>query len=196
MAKVRFDLWESMRTSEANEKYCDLIICRDYSNLDKPVVSIWKGKQSRPYSHYYYVNIEQAEGRINREKESAKKRTDSKLKQKEILTEARKNFKSSFNKNDILVCSWGYDQTNVNYYKVLEVKGKKITLQEIGYNYVEEGFMSGHVTPDTDKTFGTPIVKTISILAYGDNIHESIKINSSIRLYKWDGRPNYMSYYA
>jgi hypothetical protein len=34
-------------------------------------------------------------------------------------------------KGDILVCSWGYDQTNVDYYQVVDVTAKSIRIREI-----------------------------------------------------------------
>ncbi len=44
---------------------------------------------------------------------------------------------------DLLSYSWGYDQTNVDFYEVLEVKGKRVvTIQEIGQQSDGgEGFM-------------------------------------------------------
>ena len=36
------------------------------------------------------------------------------------------------NVGDIYVCSWGYDQTNIDYYKVVNVKNKTVNLVSIG----------------------------------------------------------------
>lgn len=48
---------------------------------------------------------------------------------------------------DIFRCSWGYDQTNVDYFEAVAVKGKYVTVRAICKKYVETGNMSGRCTP-------------------------------------------------
>lgn len=52
---------------------------------------------------------------------------------------------------DIFYSSWGYDQTNVDFYEVAEVTSKCFRVREIGCkSIVKEGYsdMSDHVIPD------------------------------------------------
>lgn len=44
---------------------------------------------------------------------------------------------------DVLYTSWGYDQTNVEFFEVVAVRGKVVDLRERKQSYVETGFMSG-----------------------------------------------------
>jgi hypothetical protein len=46
---------------------------------------------------------------------------------------------------DIFVCSWGYDQTNIDYYKVMEVKNKSVVIAGIGQERDESVKMEFHV---------------------------------------------------
>ena len=47
---------------------------------------------------------------------------------------------------DVLRSSWGYDQTNIDYYKVVELIGKSmVDIVEIGQQRVETGSMQGNV---------------------------------------------------
>jgi len=64
--------------------------------------------------------------------------------------------------------SWGYDQTNVDFYQVTEVRGKKVTLREIGYKTVRgsEGFMCDHVTPVKDNFITTHTITKILHAGY------------------------------
>ena len=48
---------------------------------------------------------------------------------------------------DLLSSSWGYDQTNVDFYEVTAVTGKSAKVRKIAQNTVETGFMAGHTTP-------------------------------------------------
>jgi hypothetical protein len=51
---------------------------------------------------------------------------------------------------DVWVCSWGYDQTNVDYYVLTRVTAASVWIVPIGQRMVEgsEGFMSESVLPD------------------------------------------------
>jgi hypothetical protein len=62
----------------------------------------------------------------------------------------RKAFKNPAKVGDVLCASWGYDQTNIDFYQVIEVNGKMVTVKEIAGSHVEgsgEGmFMADQVT--------------------------------------------------
>ena len=50
---------------------------------------------------------------------------------------------------DVFVSSWGYEQTNVTFYQVLSVHGKKtVTVREIRANSEYTHSMVGFKTPD------------------------------------------------
>ncbi len=70
--------------------------------------------------------------------------------------------KNQTNKNflgKVFYSSWGYDQTNVNFYQVVALKGKKtVVLQELNSDYIPTGNMCGKVKPivnsfKNDKTY-------------------------------------------
>lgn len=75
--------------------------------------------------------------------------------QKEQRRLRRINFVNPAKVGDILEASWGYDQTNVDYYQVVGVKGKMVEVREIGAKTVEgSGFshgMADMVTPAKDR---------------------------------------------
>jgi len=116
---------------------------------------------------------------------------------------------------DILHHSWGYDQTNCDFYQVVEVKKASVVLRKIGAKRVDgsEGFMSESLMPEKDAfiTEGyhaltkhdgniTPdnctILKRVSFYVQDDD---------SLRYYipvpygwcsVWEGKPQYHSWYA
>lgn len=59
----------------------------------------------------------------------------------------------------VFYSSWGYDQTNVDFYQVVAIKGKKtVILQELNSDYTATGSMCGEVKPilnsfKNDKTY-------------------------------------------
>ena len=54
---------------------------------------------------------------------------------------------------DIFYISWGYDQTNVNFFQVVALVGAvSVRIKEIHYDHVRtESYMSGYVVPVKDK---------------------------------------------
>lgn len=131
--------------------------------------------------------------------EEEKKEAETQVKagiEAEIEKEATKINPDTVAIGDIFVRSWGYDQTNVNYTKVIHITktGKTAKLQPIGSKEVESmSDMSGRVMPDP----------TIELEAkYYPIVTGRIKrYSSGNSLYcgdyhKWDGKPDYRSSYA
>lgn len=104
--------------------------------------------------------------------------------------ERTKAFRAQLKKGVILCDSWGYEQTNVEFYEVLDVQGANVTLRELGHvQETNEGgsSMSCYVTPNFGQYIAGPIVKKV--------LTDHVKICSSISLTIWDGRKMYKSWY-
>lgn len=64
---------------------------------------------------------------------------------------------------DVLVCSWGYDQTNIDYYQVLELVGKRgVKICEIGCESIETLSMQGNSVPVVGSFVGKPMLKRVN----------------------------------
>lgn len=92
---------------------------------------------------------------------------------------------------DVMVSSWGYEQTNVEYYEVTAVVGRcTVELRRIAQTFVEaKGPMSESVIAAVGQYIG-------EAKRYRVSPHETIKISSSQSAVKWDGKPDYQSHYA
>jgi hypothetical protein len=63
---------------------------------------------------------------------------------------------------DVLRSSWGYDQTNIDYYQVVELRGKRgVVIREIGAESQDTGFMQGNSVPAVDQFCGEPVLKKV-----------------------------------
>ncbi|STJ41767.1 Uncharacterised protein [Escherichia coli] len=63
---------------------------------------------------------------------------------------------------DVFVSSWGYEQTNVNFYQVISVHGKKtVTVQEIRASVHRTHSMSGYKTPLLNDFCGEPLKRRV-----------------------------------
>jgi hypothetical protein len=63
----------------------------------------------------------------------------------------------------ILYYSWGYDQTNIEFFQVIRNTGKSVIVREIASESVEgsQGFMSEQVKPVRDAFIGPELRKII-----------------------------------
>ena len=116
---------------------------------------------------------------------------------KQKIALENKNVKASdfYQIGDIIVNSWGYDQTNVDFYQVVAMTNKTIKIKEICDKMVENsGYDNGmacHTRPIKD-----------AFVQDGDEYKLIVKKGgdlSQVRSYyfsKWDGRDMYKSWYA
>ena len=114
-------------------------------------------------------------------------------KRKKVENEQRKA-PHSLKVGDIIFNSWGYDQTNIDWYQVIATSGNFVTVQEIAGDVKENGFMSGTTTPVRDK-----FLKDSKPERHRVYVHQSgsVSINfehGSGSLY--NGSPRYCSWYA
>jgi len=88
---------------------------------------------------------------------------------------------------DILVSSWGSDQTNIDYYQVTGLRGMtQVVIQEIGAATVHSSGSSDYTKPLPGYFLenSKPMVK----IPRADG---AIHLTSRIRAYPWDGMPNF-----
>lgn len=63
---------------------------------------------------------------------------------------------------DVLCCSWGYDQTNIDYYEVTRLIGARmVEIRAIGAESVESGNMTGECVPRPGHYIGEPMRKAV-----------------------------------
>jgi len=133
---------------------------------------------------------------------------NSSLRHKEAIEsrkKARKEFVTDVKVDDIFVYSWGYEQTNKNFFQVVDVKGNTLKLKEIAsksapgnktVNYMTDyvvaipnKFIDSHFYPENkDGVKADHLTKRITSKDY---------INMSFGcMFKWDGKQEYVSWYA
>ena len=91
------------------------------------------------------------------------------------------------NKGDIVYISWGYDQTNVDFYEGIDKSGKAtFTLNEIGKKLDPErdDEYADYVLPVPEKKIGEPFKKRL-------NKNGDFKIHSFAWTSAWNGESKY-----
>lgn len=127
------------------------------------------------------------EGYLAGIEEAAARKEDRKVARAAARKEAQDNVK----KGDIFVATWGWEQTNVDAYQVVEKKGATVALREIALETVEgsEGFMSDRVRPLLNHFIGERFTKRIT--GRGININDCQHATPAE-----EGKEFYRSWYA
>ena len=98
---------------------------------------------------------------------------------------------------DILDCSWGYDQTNVDFYQVVGLTPKSVRIRRINSTCKESsGYMSGQSTPAKPITYSANSQLMTKRFSPADKLGYSVNITSYSSAFLWDGKPKYTSWYA
>jgi len=86
---------------------------------------------------------------------------------------------------DIFVSSWGYDQTNIDFYEVIKTTGKMAIIRKLEKKIVKRSVPNEYVMPVKGRYAGAPLRKKIQ--EYSGK--PKFKINSYANAYPWSGKP-------
>jgi len=183
-----------MEGTEENYKDGLRIIQRPYyKDGTKFHLTIYWGKSMKPVVNALFSKQELMDKHI----QDYKGRYDAHIERKQKLKDEKKAFKHTLKVGDILYASWGYDQTNIDFYQVVEVKGKRVRIKSIAGHLVrgEEGFMCGHSVAVKDAFLTEHRSYDEWHLVLLGN-HVKIKELHDVWAHLWDGKELYTSWYA
>lgn len=101
---------------------------------------------------------------------------------------------------DIFETSWGYEQTNVDFFQVVKVTGKSVVVRHIKSKETEikdaSGIstMTGHVVPVKNAFDGEPKTRRLRIGYGGAEVFDAGESYGTAEL--WNGKPQWVSHYA
>lgn len=147
------------------------------------------GKQSKHRFHYSFNTTEKMQKYITDFINRVHSNTEADKKRKEARKKEAAEFQKELKVGHIFRSSWGYEQTNVDFYQVTEIKGSFMILRAIHQAPVDGsyGHDSCYVVPVKDSFIDSdPIRKKIQTHL---NI-DSVRFAST-----WGGEPAYKSWY-
>jgi hypothetical protein len=148
---------------------------------DKYLGMGFSSKRQKPDFNYLFRDSRRRdlfiENYINSYKEGLANKEKKRLERKEV--------KNVFKVGDILYSSWGYDQTNVDFYEVVESLEKSVKLRKLQSKTVNVSMGSDSVSAKPGRYADN------KVLLRRVSPSGSVKIDSVSRAYKWDGRPKY-----
>lgn len=158
----------------------------------RPAYALFVGASAKPRFYYAAKTLAAAVDALQGHWKAAEASFARKAAAKAERAEKRAGLRASdhFMVGDVLVNTWGYDQTNVDYYQVTEVGARSVMVRAIEAKTADDGnqTMTGRSQPDRYKFTGPAMRKQLSE-------------DGSIRFEfggcrKWDGKASRYSYYA
>lgn len=149
---TRFSIWQG---PPANAKvYKSLKIVFVDSEGSKPVLQVWRGKARKPFVHYSFPSAASRLAYLDQVKAGEDSQQVRKDEHKQAKQAGRDKMAALIQVGTILNYSWGHDQTNQDFFQVLERFGQYgVKMREIGYASVpgsDRGGMSDQVVPVKD----------------------------------------------
>lgn len=118
----------------------------------------FKGKAVKPSFHYRFRSVEHRNTFVN----DFVKGVLAAAEAKRIRKEEQASKPIELKMGDVLVSSWGYDQTNVDYYQVVAMVGKtKVSIRQICKHSEETSSMVGVCTPIQNQFCGEEMTRRI-----------------------------------
>lgn len=130
--------------------------------------------RARAEKYYVFPTAERREDFLANLKREQDRKEKHRAERKQRDEEARLAMINKIDVGTILYDSWGYDQTNVDFYQVTEKKGSTVTLRSIQAEQIEgsESFMSDMCRPVKDAFIG-PEIPRKRISAYGVKVDQN-----------------------
>lgn len=159
------------------------------SRKGDPALMAFVGKSNKPAIYCAYFTIEQRDKALNALVEAQRSRKDRMAKRK-----LERSLPHTLCVGDILVASWGYEQTNINFYQVTKLVGvRMVEIREIASQSVHN-----HMTYDDVVAVPDAFLQKSHLNGYKDNEpvrklvnNNRVKVFEFADAYKWDGRPCY-----
>ena len=141
------------------------------------------GKRSRPDFNYIFRNQDRRDEYVTNYIDGLRQSQEYASKRR-----ADRSKPHTLKVGDILYTSWGYDQTNVDFYQVVEVVGKcTVVIREIAQKTVSgSGGPSESVVAVKDSFIGEPMTKR-------SNSTNCVRIASYASASPWDGQPKHQT---
>jgi len=187
---------ETTSEAERRETVDGLEIIRRTWKNGRPWIQIYNANRKqgarffpKPILNLTFQTWERAEERIKAELDARAAYGEQKKKR----AEERLAYRHDYKLGDILHTSWGYDQTNIEFFQVVAVPSdKSITVREIAQRHTDKptgNDMAAYTMPVPGDFIGAAVTKRVSPSG-------SIKFASYRHAWKWDGRERYCSWYA
>ena len=173
----KIDLSKHHLPSEVHDA---VVYVSDWKDGDELVAIGFHGKAQKPDFFNRFRTTEQMDIRIA-------ELVRSRVSHLKMIAEHKEKMKKPHNLKvgDILYSSWGYDQTNIDFYQVIAVSKRMVTIRSIAQSTDSSEGNYDYVVPLKDSFFGKPMKKLVDASCE----QPYLSMNSYSIASPWDGMP-------
>ena len=122
------------------------------------VAIAFAGKRSKPDWHFRFNSTERLQAKIA-ETISGLRAHEQRVAERRAARNAPHDVKVG----DVFRCTWGYDQTNIDFYQCTKVCGAMIEVRQISCMAEETAYLQGDCVPAVGEFIGEPQRKKVSV---------------------------------
>lgn len=162
-----------------------------YTRNGTPYAYAYRGRRLKADYHNSYRNEEDRQKHADRWFAAFQDRAKHETARKELQAQP-----NPIKEGQIFVYSWGFEQTQVDFFQVVGVKGKSVVIRPIGYetvDHIPSQSMADYVVARKDK-FISGATQTKRLQYHSDG-RPYLSMDHSIANL-WDGRKQYRSWYG
>lgn len=131
--------WIPKGSTKVTARNCDAVAYVFNNARGRPAACVYFGKQSKPVFHYSYRNEEERARSIATMFKNRAEAIISTTEYRARRTARNAEARGKIQVGDIYRTCWGYDQTNVEFFEVIEVKGAYATLRQVACASAADG---------------------------------------------------------
>jgi hypothetical protein len=166
--------------------------------------AVFMGKASKPSAYYAARSAESAKAEVLKHLGDAVKVAAAKAARKASMAADKATWNAAVDLpvGTVLVCSWGWEQTNVDFFKVVGHFGRLgVEMVAVGSKTVEGSGsphgMADEVVADPDRVLdGAAVVRAKMANKTAVAVPGHARYPWGTNAHKWDGGPCYRSWYA
>lgn len=174
---------------------------KEIRGVVRPTVQIYRMTPKARYfkekiiSNYFYGTVQQQEEAIAKFIANIERQAKEVADRKQVKKDVRANMVNPFKVGDILYDSWGYDQTNIDYFQVVSVGNRSVKIRSIGQKFVRgDAGWAETISPAKDDFIGEEMNRNLQVDSRG-----GIHVPSPRRGWLFpttEGSEHYQSHYA
>lgn len=164
-----------------------------FINEIKLTAMFYSGKRTKHDWFFRFRSMEEILEAVERNVTNIRSREEDKKKRSELTKAIVAS--DHFVLGDIIVNSWGFDQTNIEFYQVVQVLNKSIRVREIRQIYQSTGHDCGYTMPKIGSFIESDDPFILSLKHSGKSVF-ICNPKSFYYFHKWDGTKEYTSSYA
>jgi len=186
MAKTR-EFYIPENAKEIKDVNTDAVAyVNDWKDGKTYTAMVFAGKRSKYDKYYGFKTAERRDEYVKEYFEDIAASYESKKKYAEKKKAMAAENQDKYEVGEILYSSWGYDQTNIDFYQIVKKTKSMVTIQKIGKEYLDTKYESENlVKPVKNDFIGKEMKKKVG--AYG------VSLNTYANASLWDGQPKYQT---